>query len=392
MADYTIEDTVILWDCSRSMVRNDLKPSRMRIAQKCIKIFIEKKFQIDAKDTISIVIYGARTKKISDFSNDKEALFKSMDNFEFLGSSNLEDAIAFSLQMLVKQIQKLGGKVPRIFIVTDNNNVQPSERLTKLVKVAQGLGVFIDTCQMGGAPKEDKPNALKEISSGTNSEYAYFNNFKALYRAAEGFASKKIINETEDYFDPNKDKNKLPSLISDVAVDLRRPNIGEIRDMMHGKTDNKCQICYQNQCSTCHSPFYACGRFCPSCGRPLHLHCASMWAQRSEFPEKNVFRCPFCYFLLRVPKSVLKFMEATGGQSIKIVNENDISGQTIKMIRVPDDKIQGIDDSCSFCNNIFTGEEKVFQCSNCKTYYHENCLKKMYDEMKACRHCGGSIG
>lgn len=390
MADLTIEDTVILWDCSRSMIRGDFRPSRLRVAERIIRIFIDTKLTIDPKDSISIVIYGSRTKKIAEFSSDPGYLKKSLDKFEIIGNSQVEDGIAFALQLLVKQIQRIGGKIQRILIITDDSLRENSERINKLAKLAQGLGVFIDTCQIG-EPKNHHDNPLKKIAYATNAEYAFFKNLKALFKAAEGFASKKIIHETEDYFNPDKEKNKLPPLISEISVDLRRPNINEIRDMMHGKTDYKCQICYQNTCPTCHNPFYACGRFCPSCNRPIHLHCASIWAEKSNFPEKNVFRCPFCYFLLRIPKSVQRLMKANNGNSIKIIDESDMSNQKINMIRVPDNQIEFIDDACSYCNNIFTEGRKVFKCSSCNSYYHEDCLNKMYGDIKACRVCGGHI-
>ncbi len=390
MAEISIEDTVILWDCSRSMVRADFKPSRLRILQKACQIFIETKLQIDPKDTIAIATYGSRTKKIADFSYDSNFLIEQTKQFEIAGNSHLEDGIAFSLQLLVKQIQKLGGKVPRIIVFTDSTPVNPSERIKKLAKLAQGLGVFIDVCQIGTSKTSE--NTLKNLAYSTNAEYAFFNNQKALFRAAEGFASKKIVKETEDYFNPNK-KDKIPILISEISVNLRRPSINEIRDMMHGKTDYKCQICYQNKCPTCHANFYTCGRFCPSCGRPLHLHCSSMWAQKASEGNKNTFRCPFCYFLLKIPKSVQKLLIASGGSGIKILDE-DISSGPIKMIFIPDNQINSIEDACSYCNNIFLeGEQRVYRCSgeDCRSYYHESCLQKMYNEIKSCRSCGGQI-
>ena len=99
MAELSVEDTVILWDCSRSMMRTDFKPSRLRVAQKLIKIFIEKKIAIDYKDSIAIALFGSRTKRISDFSSDISYLFGSLANFEIAGHSNVEDGIALALQL-----------------------------------------------------------------------------------------------------------------------------------------------------------------------------------------------------------------------------------------------------------------------------------------------------
>ncbi|MHA1339840.1 MAG: VWA domain-containing protein [Promethearchaeota archaeon] len=389
MSDIKLEDVVVLWDCSRSMVKNAFKTSRLRIAQRVLKQFINSKFNIDPKDRIGIIIYGSRTKKLSNFTADSEKLIESLSKFEIMGRTNLSDGLAFAMQMLVKEIQKVGGKVSRIFIVTDNSKRKLTDRLKKMAKLAKGLNIYIDVCLVSQEVPPDN-DVLKKIALVSNGEYAFFKNIKALLRGAKGFASKKITKESEDYFDPNK-KSDIPKLISDVAVDVRRPSINEIREMMRGTTNYKCQICYQSNCPTCHSPFYAEGRFCPSCGRPMHLHCAAQWAEKSDFPEKNVFRCPFCYFLLRIPKSVQKLMEVTGGKSIQVIDEDESFGKPVKMLRVPDEDVPKIDDACAYCNIIFSGDEAVYQCSNCKSYYHESCLRKIYEEIKACRVCGGKI-
>jgi hypothetical protein len=389
MAELSVEDTVILWDCSRSMMRTDFKPSRLRVAQKLIKIFIEKKIAIDYKDSIAVALFGSRTKRISDFSSDVSYLFGSLANFEISGHSNVEDGIALALQLLIAQIRKIGGKTPRIMIFTDNSSVESDfKRIEHLANVSKNLGVFIDVCQIGAPKSDEGRNVLKELAYSTNAEYAFFKNNDALFFAAEGFASKKGVKET-DYFDPNREDSQIAPDITKVSVDLRRPTINEIRTMMKEKTDNKCQICYQNTCPTCSSPFYACGRFCPSCNRPIHLHCATLWAEKSDFNKKNVFRCPFCYFLLKVPSSVPKLMSMTGGR-IRILDE-DISHKPVKMVKIPEEKINDIDDACLYCNNIFADDNKVFQCSGCGSYYHDYCYREMYEDIKACRNCGGEI-
>ncbi len=391
MSSIALEDTVILWDCSRSMIRTDFKPNRLRTIQKLVKLFIENKIRKDPKDSIAIAAIGTRIIKLADFSNNSDFLASQLNKLEISGTANVVDGIAFALQMLVKKIRHLGGANQRIIIFTDASkpDIEPA-RMQKIIKAAQGLGVYIDICQLGLLEMDRSLNPYRQIANATNSEYGFFSNAKALYRAAEGFASKKQSADT-DYFDPNK-ASKLPRLVAEIAVDLRRPSISEIREMM-GKVDHKCQICYQNTCPVCSNPFYSCGRFCPSCSRPIHMHCASMWSDRdnSEFQDKTVFRCPNCFFLLKVPHSVQQLMKITGGQSIKVLDEDGFAGKPIKMTKVLDNIVENIEDVCSFCSNIFmTGEETVYQCS-CSAYYHQSCLEKMYNEIKSCRNCGGLI-
>ena len=112
-----------------------------------------------------------------------------------------------------------------------------------------------------------------------------------------------------------------------------------------------------------------------------------MWAKSSEH-KGNIFRCPFCFFLLKLPKSIIvsKFEEISG--PIKIVESNE--NQT-KMIPIAKENINQIDASCSYCYNIFSEDLNVFKCQKCGSYYHEPCFRKMYDEIKSCRFCGAQI-
>ena len=76
-------------------------------------------------------------------------------------------------------------------------------------------------------------------------------------------------------------------------------------------------------------------------------------------------------------------------QEIKIIDEEE--KYETEVILIPDENINQIDASCSYCHSIFLGDYKVYQCENCKAYYHEPCLQKMLKEIKACRYCGAKI-
>ena len=95
-----------------------------------------------------MLTFGDDIQKLSSFSNEEEKLIQSLGKLKISGNSNLSDGIAFSLQILVEEMRKLGGKNNRIFIITDSNPLY-NERMQKLVNIAKGLGVFIDICQFG---------------------------------------------------------------------------------------------------------------------------------------------------------------------------------------------------------------------------------------------------
>lgn len=160
----------------------------------------------------------------------------------------------------------------------------------------------------------------------------------------------------------------------------------------NNEDQKKCQICHSTKSPMTGADFYSEGRFCPSCERPMHLSCAARWAKKTEYQE-NVFRCPSCYFLLKLPKNVQNLVRekenAASSQKGKILDEMDVS-QT-KMVKIPEENIPQINASCSYCRSIFLGENQVFKCEKCGSYYHEPCLEKMYNEIKSCRYCGAQI-
>ena len=190
MPDIKIEDTVILLDTSRSMLRKDFKPSRLAVELQAAKNFIQSKLSIDMKDRISIISFGDTTKRLIDFTFDGNKLLSSLKKIQISGKGVLHEGIAFALQVLVEEMRKIGGKTSRILIITDDKLEVDTSRLEKMINIAKGLGVYIDTCQLGGIQEHGKLS-LKRIAQLTRGEYNYFNNSKELSDGIKAFASKK---------------------------------------------------------------------------------------------------------------------------------------------------------------------------------------------------------
>ncbi len=393
--DYKIEDTIVLLDMSRSMLRKDFKPNRLGVSLQTAKNFIQSKLSIDPKDKICLISFGNITKKLTGFEYEEDKLVNALKKIHISGKGLIHDAIAFAMQLLVAEMRKIGGKLQRIFIISDDKLKNDQNKLQKMIKIAKGLGIFIDACQMGKT-QDYKESSLKKIAQMTGGEFGFFTNSKAIINAGKAFASKKNIKSSSDYFNPIE-TNDIPPLVSEIALPLRRPNVMEIRLMMGQRTrgQDKCQICHSIKAPITSSDFYSEGRYCPSCDRAMHMSCAAMWAQKSEYKD-NVFRCPFCYFLLELPKSAVRLIPDEKDKNkkkevpkIRIIEE-EVTDKT-SIIHIAPDMVNEIDASCSYCHSIFLGDYKVFKCEKCESYYHEPCLKKMYSEIKACRYCGAQI-
>ena len=372
------------------MLRKDFKPSRLAAGLQTAKNFIQSKLSIDMKDRISVISFGDNTHKLIDFAFEEEKLINSLKKIQISGRGILHEGIAFALQILVEEMRKLGGKIPRILIITDNKLVLNKDRLDKMVNIAKGLGVYIDACQLGGIQGYEE-NTLKRITQKTRGEFGFFNNTKEIVNAGKVFASKKDVRETIDYFSPDK-KEEIAPLVSEIALPLRRPNLMEIRLMMGGKGrgEEKCNICHSVKAPITGSDFYSEGRFCPSCDRAMHLSCAAMWAKNTEYKE-NVFRCPFCFFLLELPRAALKFARDKEEETMGVTIIEDDEGVETKLTLIPPANVNRIDASCFYCHSIFLGDFQVFQCDKCGSYYHKPCLDKMIKEISACRNCGAKI-
>jgi hypothetical protein len=372
------------------MLRRDFKPSRFALEIQAAKKFIQSKLSRDMKDRISVISLSENTKKIIDFTYVERNLIGSLKKIKISAKGIFHEGLSFALQILVDEMRKLGGKTSRIFIITDNNLDIDMNKLERVVNIAKGLGVYIDICQLGGIQDHERMS-LKRIAQVTKGEYGYFSNSKELLNSLNLFTSKKEERETIDYFSPDK-KEDIAPLISEIALPLRRLNVLEIRLMMGDKyqIEEKCQICHSSKAPATGAGFYSEGRYCPSCDRAMHLSCAAMWAKKTEYKE-NIFRCPFCFFLLELPRSALKYAEEVDeeSQEIRILDEEEEVQAQILLI--PEDEIDQIDASCSYCHSIFLGDYRVYQCNKCASYYHKPCLEKMTNEIGACRYCGAKI-
>jgi len=164
------------------MLRRDIKPgrsSRLDLAIQTAINFIKTKFVIDAKDRISIITFGKNVKKLTSYTYDENKLIDSLKRIQISGKGQLHQAIAFSLQTIVQEMRKIGGKVQRIVILSDNKLEFDEKKIEKIINIAKGLNVYIDICQIGKTGDVGQ-NFLKRTSQITGGIYGYFNNAKTI--------------------------------------------------------------------------------------------------------------------------------------------------------------------------------------------------------------------
>lgn len=294
--DFDTEDTVICLDISRSMARNDFKSSRLGAAKEALIEFIRQKHNIDKNDRFALVTFSTNAKIVQELTNDTEQIIEVLKRVTPQGISSLGEGLAVALHVVSDQILKQGSNINRVLVVSDGKpwlgTIDPLEK----AQIMGEVGVLVDTVEISSSRATWGPNILESIA--ILGEYHQASSLNLLSITLRSIAHKK------DVFELKKTTPKLHL----IAADLLDPNeltdeLMEAIEHLSDREGEKCIICRLNECGVCGTT--NCGRLCPYCKRYLHLCCAKKWSKESKMAEANVFRCPHCLFLLRLPEGVL---------------------------------------------------------------------------------------
>jgi len=118
-----------------------------------------------------------------------------------------------------------------------------------------------------------------------------------------------------------------------------------------------------------------------------------MWTEQdTKRTSSEIFRCPHCFYLLKIPGEVSKArMLHKQMKSTESSAAPRSDGERV----VPTKKAMAKDlgdaamySACPICHNIFEEDDQVVACGNedCNAIYHANCFAKL--EGTHCRKCG----
>ena len=392
-----VENLVILVDNTLSMGNRDFKPTRFQLAVKGLETFLSEKHKVDPHTFYAVAIYGEKTTVLSTLSKDSEAFLHKITSRKFLKthppagtSENLIYSLQFAVDLLGKNLQNIGGQTNRILIISDGFSLQENGELQALLQKTRGLHIAIDIIILSFQPQRaEDPHYSYLLKSG--GVFHHYSTKKGFLQGMKAFAHEQFpITPKIQLPDP---KNRIQEKhLVEIAQSLRRPTTKEMIEVKRQNSTIKCQICYSPKSPQNNMPFRVTGRFCPYCNLALHLHCAGLWALKSKEVASNLFRCPFCYTLLKLPQELI-----TGLQIQKKMQKTKIHDShplVVKMIRVKDLKQVADTQECSFCfQELKSGDHssKLFRCSECLAYYHQGCLERMYKKSHVCQNCRGKI-
>ncbi|MCP4764575.1 MAG: VWA domain-containing protein, partial [archaeon] len=326
---------------------------------------------------------------------------------------SLGEALAAALKLIIAEMRKIGEKVIRILVIGDGISVMSAMNPINLAKIAGELGIIIDAIRFG--PAQVPGNVLKRITEITGGSYHFVNSEEELQESIIEVSKKKELIEKTLF--NNLDNGSIRSnLLSEIAGNLLK--LEELTPKQKYKIfqinpDKKlvCSICYSNNCINCETNFYGCGRFCPNCLTPFHLHCGMTWAdqQNKDRNHKNkdknksksknngnhynnfydekfkIFRCVHCFYLLKIPvhniATTVKNNMGNVRTAEKIYFKNASNEINTSICAHPE------------CGVLFNeSEDKIItRCNYCKSYFHEDCFNEYYKKEKICPYCNESV-
>ena len=143
------------------MFRTDFKPNRLACCINAVKKLIHQRLDLDSSSAFSIVSFSDKAEKIIDFTNIESELYQSLESLNFEGKSALGEGLAISIKIIIEELRKIMAKLPRILIISDGNYTKTAIDPVKMARLAQGLGIKIDSFRIG---EMSQLNILKRSS------------------------------------------------------------------------------------------------------------------------------------------------------------------------------------------------------------------------------------
>lgn len=293
MPEKHLEEIVVALDCSRSMGRTDYTPNRFMAAKKALLAFVQTRLKNEAATQIALVSFGEKVKVVCEFTNQLNEIEEAMKEITVCGKSPLGNALGITVQMLIGELRKAGARNHRILLISDGKASKTSIDPIAMARLCSGLNIVIDVIRIGQA---DDLNVLKRLAQMTNGQFFYCSDENNVVATAIKLGQQ--VNTAKSTLD--RDEAKIAPLLAQIAGNLLKvsdlsQDQKSVIDNILGKNSDKCVICFQTDDPVTKAPFNISGRYCPNCNNPMHLSCASMWAEQdTKRASKEIFRCPHC--------------------------------------------------------------------------------------------------
>ncbi|MHA1339849.1 MAG: hypothetical protein ACTSRZ_07005 [Promethearchaeota archaeon] len=296
----------------KNMQDTDMSIARGYNILKKFNEIMQDRMKIDPNDRYNIIFYNQEfvvqaVKNEFDLTNDPFDLlgkFSEITPAYKPGIPKLVEAISLASQIHLATFRRVGGKTLRIIIITNTGTTNESEKLKYItIKILKKLGVIVDIFKFGRGIIDP---ALELLAKETGGKIYLVDSAKKFHDYFNEIKMKKMVllkKYLSDYkYTQNQILGKEPLInpfLEKIASNLE--NIPK-NYPKHELKSLKCLICFKNKCIHNQNDHL---KLCPNCKKPLHNCCASQWSILMKLNNPYVFRCPSCFFLLKIPHDIV---------------------------------------------------------------------------------------
>ena len=263
---------------------------------KALEDFFQTKSALDSTDRFNLIFFTDKGPMyFDDFTFKWDFLLNQLrENKEKLVQPNFEGGLFIALTFILDIFKLVSGKYFRILVIKDGS-VPPITKdflVNNLIDKVKPMPAFLDVVVLGMYEDPDEDKILSMIQTSQDGLLTYATTFQEFTEAIRKEAENKKEIEVgtwekgPDYkMDPDHAK-----FFENLSADLE--NIDQVNPEM------KCTVCFKPTSPVCGTDALV---NCPSCKTTFHDCCLVDWSNQSNIGIENVFRCPICFYLIKLP-------------------------------------------------------------------------------------------
>lgn len=287
------EDTLILLAVDREY-------THMGAVTAALEEFFQTKASLDPTDRFNMVFFLEHGPAyLEDFTFQWDYLVNLLkENQDKIGKPSLEGGLFLALTFILDIYKVVSGKYFRILVIKDGSVPELTKDflVTNLIEKIHPMPVFLDVIALGMYEDPDQEKLQNMINTSEGGELIYATTFKEFQDALRHDATNKkeikvgLWDDKPDYMMHPEHKPFFEDLASDLEpVTKYEPNM-------------KCTVCFKPSSPVCGTDALV---RCPSCKTTYHDCCLISWADQSNIGIDHVFRCPICFYLIKLPEFMM---------------------------------------------------------------------------------------
>ncbi|MFX1280055.1 MAG: hypothetical protein ACFFA3_11600 [Promethearchaeota archaeon] len=272
-----------------------------------ISNFVKNKIEIDPSGRFNFILYlESGPNYLDQFTLNSEHLLKTLKLLSNdIVKVNTAQGILFGLSLLIENFKKTSKRLFRLLVILDTSasNIPPNEfsLIEKLINDFRIFPFYIDIISLETQNNEEL-ELLKKIANSCNGELYQIKNVDDLDPLLTTLVKKKFDMEyLYSRYILNRHHGETQTVYQSIADRL---------DAFQGQAI--CSICSQKDNKGIMQ--------CPSCGILAHKKCWALWAINLNRVMPHIFRCPNCFYLLKLDEDFVIDVQLETNLSDKKLN------------------------------------------------------------------------